>query len=173
MSPFFVTFPIPPAAHVHHEARLGSLQEICNISFPVQQRYPSPFLNSSSAFFMSDEGQGLLQLSQTPGHTKCLMGKALLSKTGHAEGPTQPLLLKEHQGNSTSSSIWGGRLHCFLQICFSLSQLITFPGALQLCVLGDCESSPENIAQTGCTSSTTSHVLITIKSPYIPSLIPF
>lgn len=48
------------------------------------------------------------------------MGKALLSNTGHTEGPTQPLLLNDRQENSMSSSVCGRRLHGFLQICFSL-----------------------------------------------------
>lgn len=122
---------------------------------------------------MSAEGQGLLQLSQPPGHTELLMGKALLSKAGHAEGPTQPLLLKQPQENSMSSSVWGGRLHCFLQICFSLLiSVYCFPRCPAAPCPGGCESSPVNIAQTGCTSPTASHALITTKSPYIPSLNP-
>lgn len=97
--------------------------------------------------------------SHNPPDTPCLSWERLFcSEAGHMVGCTQPLLLKQHlallQENPKSSSVWGGKLHCFLQTRFSLLiSAYRFPRCPAAPCPGGCESSPGNTAQTGCTSS--------------------
>lgn len=135
----FASFPSPPATHVNHEAGLGRLQEILWIfPFLASRDIPVPFLATPLRFTLVR----LFHSSHNPWDTLCLSWERLFcSEAEHTVGPTQPSLLKQHlvllQENPKCSSVCGGKLHSFLQTCFStLSQLITFPDALQLCVLG-------------------------------------
>lgn len=55
---------------------------------------------------MGDEGQGLLQLSQSPGYTELLMGKALLPNTGHRETYTTSATQRPPRKLHVQLSLW-------------------------------------------------------------------